>query len=73
MKDRQMLQGTIKRFNGDYGFIQPDDFSADCFFHARDFERAKLAPPKIGDRIQFDPVSTAKGWKISNPRFASGD
>ena len=64
--------GTVKRFNTEaqYGFILPDDNSADAFFHARDFERVGLPPPKVGDRIGFDPVETPKGRKISNPRLA---
>ena len=54
--------GTIKRFNTEagYGFIAPDDGSGDVSFHERDFERAGLSAPKLGDRIQFDPVRNSQ-------------
>ena len=58
--------GTIRRFNGDYGFILPDDLSADCFFHVRDFERAGLAPPKVGD-----PISSTRSTRPKAGRSAT--
>jgi cold shock CspA family protein len=65
-----MIVGTITRIRSEeYGFIQPDDSSDDCFFHVRDFLREGLPEPKVGDRIGFDPVETPKGRKISNPRY----
>ena len=39
-----MANGTVKWFNGQkgYGFIQPDDGSADSFVHISAVERAGL-------------------------------
>jgi cold shock protein len=60
-----MIVGTITRIRSEeYGFIVPDDGGADVFFHVRDFERAGLAPPKVGDVIQFDIIETSKGRKV---------
>jgi cold shock CspA family protein len=48
-----------------FGFLQPDHDGKDIFFHQRDFERAGLAPARVGDRVRFDICETSKGPKVS--------
>ena len=60
------MQGTVSRALRDYGFLQPEDGSGAVFYHVRDFERAGLAPPKVGDVITFNAVPSPKGRKVAN-------
>jgi cold shock CspA family protein len=62
----ETMRGTVKRISRDsYGFIEPDDYSGDVFFHFRDFERAALAPPRVGDVIEFESVPSPRGRKVN--------
>ena len=51
-----MATGTVKWFNADkgYGFIQPDQGGKDIFLHISAIERAGLASPKDGQKVQYD-------------------
>lgn len=51
-----MPAGTVKWFNPTkgYGFIQPDDGSADVFVHISAVERAGLAGLNDGQKVNFD-------------------
>lgn len=51
-----MSIGTVKWFNTTkgYGFIQPDDGSKDVFLHISDVQRAGIAEPREGDKLEFD-------------------
>lgn len=64
-----MYQGIIQQIHADgaYGWIKPDDGTGDVFWHRRDFERAGLAPPRVGDRIIFDVADSPKGRKVAQP------
>ena len=51
-----MSNGTIKWFNATkgYGFIQPEDGTADVFVHISDVERSGLGGLKDGQRLEYD-------------------
>ena len=51
-----MTTGTVKFFNTQkgFGFIQPEDGSADVFVHATALERAGLAPLNEGQKVKFE-------------------
>ena len=51
-----MIIGTVKFFNADkgYGFIQPEDGSADAFVHISAVERSGLSQLNEGERYEFD-------------------
>ncbi len=57
-----MAQGTVKWFNSQkgFGFIQPDDGSADVFVHISAVERAGLRDLMEGQKVSFD-ITTEKG------------
>jgi len=54
-----MATGTVKWFNPTkgYGFIQPEDGSADVFVHVSAVEKSELGGLVEGQRISFDVVS----------------
>jgi CspA family cold shock protein len=64
------ITGTVKFFNGErgYGFIKPDDGSADVFVHVTAVERAGWNGLNEGQRITFDvePDKKGKGPKAIN-------
>lgn len=51
-----MATGTVKWFNATkgYGFIQPEDGTADVFVHISDVERSGLGGLKDGQRLEYD-------------------
>lgn len=51
-----MATGTVKWFNPTkgFGFIQPDDGAKDVFLHISALERAGLAAPADGQKIEYD-------------------
>ncbi|PKU24066.1 cold-shock protein [Telmatospirillum siberiense] len=51
-----MPTGTVKWFNNTkgFGFIQPDDGSADVFVHISSVERAGLINLGEGKKLSFD-------------------
>jgi CspA family cold shock protein len=52
---RDLATGKVKWFNvtKGYGFITPDDGSADVFLHLRKIEEAKLPPLEPGTSLQY--------------------
>jgi CspA family cold shock protein len=50
-----MTTGTVKWFNGTkgYGFIQPDDGSADVFVHVSAVEKAGLGSLAEGQKLSY--------------------
>lgn len=48
--------GTVKWFNATkgYGFIQPQDGSADVFLHISDVQRSGLREPREGDKLEYE-------------------
>ncbi|HIJ62698.1 MAG TPA: cold-shock protein [Rhodospirillaceae bacterium] len=51
-----MSTGIVKWFNSTkgYGFIQPDDGSADVFLHISAVERAGMSNIGEGKKVSFD-------------------
>jgi len=51
-----MINGTVKFFNSTkgFGFIQPDDGSADTFVHISAVEKAGLSGLNEGQKVTFD-------------------
>ena len=51
-----MATGTVKWFNATkgYGFIEPEDGSADVFVHISAVERAGLGSLTEGQRVSYD-------------------
>lgn len=66
-----MAQGTIKFFlaKKGFGFIQPDDGGSDVFVHYAEIEDdgtdSKYKMLYEGDRVEYDPVKSAKGTQAT--------
>ncbi|MBF0094109.1 MAG: cold-shock protein [Alphaproteobacteria bacterium] len=62
-----MPTGTVKWFNSTkgYGFIQPDDGSADVFVHISAVERAGMGNLNEGQKISFEGEMDPRKGKIS--------
>ncbi len=67
-------QGTVKFFNSEkgYGFIRPDDGSADVFVHVTAVEQAGLRALSEGQKITYEtePDKKGKGPKAVNLQTA---
>jgi len=63
-----MPTGTVKWFNATkgFGFIKPDDGSADVFVHISALERAGIATLTEGQKVSFTAQSEPKGKKASD-------
>ena len=65
--------GVVKFFNGEkgYGFIKPDDGSADIFVHISALEQAGLHSLNEGQKVSYDiePDKKGKGPKALNLRL----
>jgi cold shock protein len=62
-----MAIGTVKWFNSakGFGFIQPEDGSADVFVHISAVERAGLGSLDEGQKLSFDAVRDPRRGKTS--------
>lgn len=62
-----MATGTVKWFNATkgFGFIQPDDGSADVFVHISAVERAGMRTLADGQKISFEVVQDRRSGKSS--------
>lgn len=62
-----MPNGTVKWFNSTkgYGFIQPEDGSADVFVHISAVERAGMSDLKDGQKLSFDTERDPRKGKTS--------
>jgi cold shock protein len=69
-----MTTGTVKFFNGDkgYGFIQPDDGSADSFVHISAVQAAGMMTLDKDQRLNYE-VETGKNGKASAINLSSAD
>jgi cold shock protein len=62
-----MTIGTVKWFNSTkgFGFIQPEDGSADVFVHISAVERSGLGNLSEGQKVSFDTVHDPRKGKSS--------
>ncbi len=58
-----MPTGTVKWFNSakGYGFIEPNDGSADAFVHISAVERAGLSGLREGQKVEYEVVPGRNG------------
>ncbi|MEZ2330041.1 cold-shock protein [Mesorhizobium sp. RCC_202] len=62
-----MSTGTVKWFNATkgFGFIQPDDGSADVFVHISAVERSGMRDLAEGQKLGYEMVRDKKSGKMS--------
>ncbi|MCL6229348.1 MULTISPECIES: cold-shock protein [Bartonella] len=62
-----MSTGTVKWFNTNkgFGFIQPNDGSADVFVHISAVERSGLNDLNEGQKISYDVLQDRRSGKFS--------
>jgi CspA family cold shock protein len=53
-KEANMAQGTVVFFNQSFGFIKPDDGSADVFVHKSAVARAGMPGLNEGQKISYE-------------------
>jgi len=71
-KDDDMATGTVKWFNSEkgYGFISPDDGSADVFAHFSAISGNGFRNLEEGQKVEFDTERGQKGPQAANIRPA---
>ena len=65
-----MTSGIVKWFNGEkgYGFITPDDGSADVFAHFSAIQTSGYRSLEENQRVEFDVTQGQKGPQAENIR-----
>ena len=65
-----MAQGTVKWFNADkgYGFIAPDDGTADVFVHHSAIEADGYRSLQDNQRVEYNVTQGAKGPQAEHVR-----
>ena len=63
-----MATGTVKWFNSDkgYGFIAPDDGSADVFAHFSAINSTGFRSLNEGDKVSYEVQQGPKGLQAAN-------
>ena len=72
IKEANMAQGTVKWFNAQkgFGFIQPENGSADVFVHISAVEAAGLRGLNEGQKVSFDIVTERGKSAAANLKVA---
>jgi len=62
--------GTVKWFNSEkgFGFIAPDDGSADLFVHFSAIQGSGYRELNEGQHVEFEPQQGQKGMQAGNVR-----
>ncbi|MEV8214198.1 cold-shock protein [Leifsonia sp. NPDC077715] len=65
-----MAQGTVKWFNSEkgYGFIAPDDGSADVFAHYSEISGNGFRNLEENQKVEYDLAQGPKGPQAANIR-----
>jgi CspA family cold shock protein len=65
-----MTSGIVKWFNGEkgYGFITPDDGTADVFAHFSAIQSSGYRSLEENQRVEFDVTQGQKGPQAENIR-----
>ena len=65
-----MATGTVKWFNSEkgFGFIAPDDGSADLFAHFSEIDGTGRRDLEDNQRVEFEAVPGQKGPQATNIR-----
>jgi CspA family cold shock protein len=65
-----VAQGTVKWFNADkgYGFIAPDDATADVFVHHSAIDTDGYRSLQDNQRVEYDTVRGDKGPQAEHVR-----
>jgi len=68
----KMISGTVKWFNDEkgFGFITPDDGSADLFVHYRAIKANGFKSLKEGQKVTFKSVKGDKGMQAEDVSLA---
>lgn len=63
-----MKTGTVKWFNDEkgYGFVTPDDGSADLFVHFKAIQGEGFKSLKEGQKVSFNAVPGSKGMQAED-------
>jgi cold shock protein len=71
-KEATMATGTVKWFNAEkgFGFISPDDNSADIFVHFSAIEGSGFKELQEDQKVSFEAERGAKGMQASSVRAA---
>jgi cold shock protein len=69
-KEIDMATGTVKWFNAEkgFGFIAPDDNSADIFVHFSAISGGGFKELQEGQKVEFEAEQGAKGMQASSVR-----
>jgi CspA family cold shock protein len=69
-KEKQMAQGTVKWFNPDkgFGFIAPDDGTADVFVHHSAIDMGGYRTLDEGQKVEYTASQGAKGPQAEQVR-----
>jgi cold shock protein len=69
----KMSTGTMKWFEASkgFGFIKPDDGSADVFVHVSAIERSNLNELREGQKLNYELVTDPKTGKLSADKISA--